>query len=106
MRLRPIDNHQETSRVAATRDRRHAQRLAALLLVCHAVDCAGVVVRDQERAVLHDLHVDWPPAIFVVLEEASEKRLPRLHATVLRSASRQRRRRQPSSSGSRSRGAR
>src|SRR5262249_11495291 len=51
--------------------------------ICHAVDRASVVVRNQKRAVLHDLHVDRSPNIFVVLEEAGKERLPRLHTAVL-----------------------
>ena len=32
---------------------------------------------------MHDLHIDWPPAICVVLKEAGEKRLPRFYIAVL-----------------------
>src|SRR2546428_331474 len=51
--------------------------------VGHAVDRADVIVRDEQRTIFHDLHVDRPAAVFVVLEETNEKRLLRFHRTVL-----------------------
>src|SRR4030095_1810612 len=51
--------------------------------VGHAVNRASVVVRDEQRTILHDLHVHWPSAVFVVLKEAGEKRLLRSYAAVL-----------------------
>src|SRR5262245_4106429 len=47
-----------------------------------AIDRAGVVVGDEQRAVLHHLHVDRPADIAVVLEEAGHERLERLDAAV------------------------
>src|SRR5713226_2041923 len=55
----------------------------ALGAVGDAIDRARVIVRDQERAVLHDVHVHRPPNVLVILEEAGEKRLDRLHSAVL-----------------------
>src|SRR5262249_20716100 len=51
--------------------------------VCYPIDCTSEVIRDQERAVLHHLHVDRPSDVFIVLEEAGEKGLHRLHRAVL-----------------------
>jgi hypothetical protein len=51
--------------------------------VGHAVNRPGVIVRDKQRAVLHDLHVHRPAAVFVVLEKAGEKWLLRLHGAIL-----------------------
>src|SRR5829696_7258106 len=63
----------------ARRNGRRAERLrparaapAARLpsaAMAHAVDRAVVVVGDEERAVLHHLHVDRARDVFVVLEE-------------------------------------
>src|SRR5829696_3885812 len=50
--------------------------------MAHAVDRAVVVIRDEERAVLHHLHVDRARHIFVVLEEAGQEGLDRLHAAI------------------------
>src|SRR5262245_2031233 len=47
------------------------------------VDRPGVVVRNEHGPVLHDLHVDRPPDIPVVLEKAREERLLRAHGPVL-----------------------
>src|SRR5438128_2128485 len=55
----------------------------ALGAIGYAVDRARVIVGDQERAILHDVHVDRPPNVLVILEKASEKRLERLHGAVL-----------------------
>src|SRR6185437_8169353 len=53
------------------------------LAVGDAIDRAVVIVRDQQRAVLHRLHVDRPADIGVVLQEAGQKRLLRFHRAVL-----------------------
>src|SRR5215510_13210481 len=84
MRLRPIEHCWEKSR-ATHRPRLHIRSTFGDLAapVRHTVDRASVVVRDQERAVLHDLHVDRSPNIFVVLKETGKERFPRLHTTVL-----------------------
>src|SRR5215203_4505307 len=50
--------------------------------MAHAVDRAVVVVGDEERAVLHYLHVDRARDVFVVLEETGQERLDRLHAAI------------------------
>src|SRR6266550_1028091 len=54
----------------------------SLRTVAHSVDRAVVVVRDEQRAVLHDQHVNRPPDIVVVLEEASHERLHRSEGAV------------------------
>src|SRR5262245_58603058 len=51
--------------------------------VADAVDRSVPVVGDEQRAVLQHLDVDRPPDIAVVLEEAGEERLDRLHGAVL-----------------------
>src|SRR2546425_9679227 len=38
--------------------------------VGHTVNRAGMVVRDEQRAILHDLHVDRTADIFIILEKA------------------------------------
>jgi len=39
--------------------------------------------RNEQRSVLHHLHVDGPTAVFVVLQKAGEKRLLGFYAAVL-----------------------
>jgi hypothetical protein len=75
MRLRPTENCWKKS-WAALCPRPHTRSTIGDLAapVRHEVDRSSVVIRDQERAVLHDLHVDWSSNIFVVLEEADEER--------------------------------
>src|ERR1051325_4528785 len=51
--------------------------------VGHAIDGAGVVVRDEDRAVLHLLNIHRPADILVVDQEAGDERLDRLHPAVL-----------------------
>src|SRR5262249_31136963 len=53
-----------------------------LAAVAHPVDCAVVVVRDQQPAVLHHQHIDRPPDVVVVLEEAGHERLHRPEGAV------------------------
>src|SRR5262245_20538586 len=50
--------------------------------VAHPVDCAVVVVGDQQRAVLHDQHIGRPTDIVVVLEETGNERLHRPEGAV------------------------
>src|SRR5882724_3907947 len=54
-----------------------------LLAVSDAPDGAVPVVGDQERSVLHLHHIDRPPDILVVFEEASDQRLDVLDRAVL-----------------------
>src|SRR5262249_16154898 len=50
--------------------------------VAQPVDCAVVVVGDQQRAVLHDQHIGRPTDIVVVLEETGNERLHRPEGAV------------------------
>src|SRR5438067_77999 len=56
---------------------RHFRRIA------HAIDGAVVVVGNEQRSVLHDLHVGGTADIIVVLDETGDERFHRLHAAVL-----------------------
>src|SRR6202023_3278812 len=51
--------------------------------VADAIDRAGVVVGNQQRAVLHDQEVDRPADVVVVLQETGEERVERLQRAVL-----------------------
>src|SRR6516162_8597191 len=54
----------------------------ASFAMADAVDRTIVVVREQQRAVLHDEHVNGPCEILVVLQEAGDERLHRLERAV------------------------
>src|SRR5262249_58408158 len=53
-----------------------------LRTVADSIDRAVVIVGDQQRAVLHDQHIDRPPDIIVVLDEAGDEWLHRLEGAV------------------------
>src|SRR5438105_15318001 len=52
------------------------------LAVSNAIDRAGIIVGDQQRAVPHHLHVHRAAEIVVVLEKSGHERLLRPHAAV------------------------
>src|SRR5215472_17498375 len=49
----------------------------------HAIDGAVVVVGNEQRSVLHDLHVDGTADVIVVLDEAGDEGLYRFDGAVL-----------------------
>ena len=55
---------------------------AALIAVAHPVDSSVVVVRHQQRAVLHDQNVGRASDVVVVIEKAGDERLHRVEAAV------------------------
>src|SRR5918993_5991577 len=52
------------------------------LRIAHAVNCTIEIIRNQKRAVLHDLHVRGTRDVVVVLNESGEERLDRFHRPV------------------------
>src|SRR5580765_1556900 len=68
-----------TTRVAARASTNGAcrRRVARLLLaaVADAIDRSGMVVAHQQRAVLHDVEINRPPEVGVVLDEAGHELL-------------------------------
>src|SRR5262245_41282313 len=91
LRMWPPENVGKRGRKEKVRGRRRAALDAekgsatggrSLGAVAHPVDCAVVVVRDQQRAVLHHQDIDRPSDIIVVLEEAGNERLHRPEGAV------------------------